>query len=80
MESYDDYYRVGRAFVRLISNPTAMHWCVAVGMRSEAFMKELLRIMANLMRPGAPGAAEIGYDALVRIAELMPDQAAALLA
>ncbi len=78
-ESYGDYYRVGRAFVRLISNPTAMHWCVAVGMRSEAFMKELLRIMANLMRPGTPGAAEIGYDALVRIAELMPEQAAALL-
>jgi len=80
MESYGDYYRVGRAFVRLISNPTAMHLCVAVGMRSEAFMKELLRIMANLMRPGAPGAAEMGYDALVRIAELMPEQAAALLA
>ncbi len=79
-ESYGDYYRVGRAFVRLISNPAAMHWCVAVGMRSEALMKELLRIMANLMRPGAPGAAEIGYDAIVRIAELMPEQAAALLA
>jgi geranylgeranyl reductase family protein len=79
-DSYGDYYRVGRAFVRLISNPTAMHWCVAVGMRSEAFMKELLRIMANLMRPGTPGAAEIGYDALVRLAELMPEQAGALLA
>ena len=76
---YGDYYRVGRAFVRLISNPTAMHWCVALGMRSETCMKELLRMMANLMRPGAPGAAEIGYDALLRIAELMPERAAALL-
>ena len=79
-EGFGDYYRVGRAFVRLISNPAAMHWCVAVGMRSEAFMKELLRIMANLMRPGTPGAAELGYDALVRLAELMPERVASLLA
>jgi geranylgeranyl reductase family protein len=77
--AYGDYYRVGRAFVRLISNPAAMHWCVAVGMRSEVFMKELMRIMANLMRPGSPGGAEIGYDALVRIAELMPERVASLL-
>jgi geranylgeranyl reductase family protein len=76
---YGDYYRVGRAFVRLISNPEVMHWCVALGMRSERLMKELLRIMANLMRPDAPGAAELGYDALVRIAELMPEQVASLL-
>jgi flavin-dependent dehydrogenase len=71
--AYASYYRVGRAFVRLISNPTAMHWCVAVGMRSEAFMKELLRIMANLMRPETPGVAELGYDALVQLAALMPE-------
>ncbi len=77
-EAYDDYYRVGRAFVRLVSNPTAMHWCVSVGMRSEVFMKGLLRIMANLMRPD-PGPAELGYDALVRIAQLMPQKAASLL-
>ncbi|MGH8980460.1 MAG: FAD-dependent oxidoreductase [Acidimicrobiales bacterium] len=70
---YGDYYRVGRAFVRLVSNPTAMHWCVSVGMRSETFMKELLRIMANLMRPVSPGGAEVGYDALVRLAELVPE-------
>jgi geranylgeranyl reductase family protein len=76
--AYADYYRVGRAFVRLISNPAAMHWCVSVGMRSEVFMKELLRIMANLMRP-VPGPAELGYDALVRLAELMPERAASLL-
>jgi menaquinone-9 beta-reductase len=72
-EAYGDYYRLGRAFVRLISNPAAMHWCVSVGMHSEAFMKELLRIMANLMRPGVPGAAELGYDALLRVARRMPE-------
>jgi geranylgeranyl reductase family protein len=76
-DAYGDYYRVGRAFVHLISNPKAMHFCVAIGMRSETFMGELMRIMANLMRPDAPGAAEIGYDALVRIAQSTPDSLAA---
>ncbi len=71
--AFASYYRVGRAFVRLISNPAAMHWCVAVGMRSETFMKELLRIMANLMRPESPGAAELGYDVLVRLSTLLPE-------
>ena len=76
-DAYGDYYRVGRAFVGLISNPATMHWCVSVGMRSKPFMAELLRIMANLMRPGAPGAAEIGYDALVEIAHRLPAHAGA---
>lgn len=62
--------------MRLISNPRAMHWCVATGMRSEAFMSGLMRIMANLMRPGTPGAAELGYDALVHVARSMPESLA----
>jgi hypothetical protein len=33
-------------------------------MRSEAFMSQLLRIMANLMRPDAAGPAEIGFRAM----------------
>lgn len=74
-ERYGTYYRVGRAFVRLISNPEAMRWCVSVGMHSKIFMAELMRIMANLMRPGVPGGAEVGYDALVRIAAMLPEGA-----
>ena len=71
-DSYGDYYRLGRAFVRLISNPQAMQWCTSIGMRSETLMRELLRIMANLMRPEAPGAAEVGYDLLLQVAALAP--------
>jgi menaquinone-9 beta-reductase len=71
-DAYGDYYRVGRSFVRLISNPRAMRWCVSAGMRSETFMTELLRIMANLMRPEAPGAAELGYDALLGLSRVVP--------
>ncbi len=68
--SYGDYYRVGRAFVRLISDPRRMRLCVSTGMRSQHFMAQLLRIMANLMRPSA-GPAEISYRAMVGTAELL---------
>ena len=76
--AYGPYYKVARAFVRMISNPQAMKLCVGVGMRSEFIMSELLRIMANLMRPDAPGPAEIGFRAMELISRLLPDEAAAL--
>jgi geranylgeranyl reductase family protein len=69
-DAYGDYYRVGRAFVRLISDPRRMQLCVSTGMRSRAFMAQLMRIMANLMRPG-PGPAELSYRAMVSTANLL---------
>jgi menaquinone-9 beta-reductase len=68
--AYGDYYRVGRAFVRLISDPRRMRFCVSTGMRSHAFMAQLMRIMANLMRPG-PGPAELSYRAMVSTAQIL---------
>ena len=76
--AYGPYYKVARAFVRMISNPQAMKLCVGVGMRSEFIMSQLLRIMANLMRPDAPGPAEVGFRAMELISRLLPDEAAAL--
>ncbi len=67
-EAYDSYYRVARAFVRLISNPRTMQVCVSTGLRSRQVMAPLLRIMANLMRPEQVGVAEAGYRALEAIA------------
>ena len=64
---------MARAFVRLISNPEAMRACVGVGMRSEFFMSQLLRIMANLMRPDAAGPAEVGFRAMELVSRLLPD-------
>ncbi len=69
--AYADYYRVGRTFVRLISNPDAMRACVALGMHSEFLMRTLLRIMANLLRPDSLGTAEVGYLALERLARVV---------
>jgi geranylgeranyl reductase family protein len=74
-DAYGSYYRVARAFVRLISNPRTMRACVAAGMRSELLMGELMRIMANLMRPDSLGAAEVGYRVLEAVARAVPDAA-----
>ncbi len=72
--AYGPYFKVARAFVHLISNPQAMKACVTIGMRSEYFMSQLLRIMANLMRPDSAGPAEIGYRAMELVSRYMiPD-------
>jgi flavin-dependent dehydrogenase len=77
--AYGDYYKVARAFVRIISEPRILSVCVGVGLRVEPLMNELLAIMANLMRNDQKGPAEIGYRALLRLADVIPEQAYALL-
>jgi hypothetical protein len=37
-------------------------------------MSQLLRIMANLMRPDAAGPAEIGFKAMELVSRLLPDE------
>jgi flavin-dependent dehydrogenase len=69
--AYGPYYKVARAFVHLISHPEAMRFCVALGMRSELLMNQLLRIMSNLMRPDAAGPAELGFRAMELAARLV---------
>jgi flavin-dependent dehydrogenase len=71
--AYGPYFKVARAFVHLISHPDAMRLCVSLGMRSDLLMNQLLRIMANLMRPDTAGAAEIGYRALELVSRLLPE-------
>ena len=71
-DAYGSYYKVARAFIRLISNPEAMKVCVGAGMRSEFVMSQLLRIMANLMRPDTLGPAELAYRAMELVADILP--------
>ncbi|HEY5437793.1 MAG TPA: geranylgeranyl reductase family protein [Acidimicrobiales bacterium] len=73
--AYGDYYKVARAFVRIISEPRILSVCVGVGMRIAPLMNELLAIMANLMRNDQNGPAEIGYRSLLRLADVIPEQA-----
>ncbi len=71
-DTYGLYYRVARAFIRVISRPELMRLCVGTGMRSEPLMSWILRIMANCLRPDETGPAEAAYRALARIAQLAP--------
>jgi len=73
--AYGDYFKVARAFVRIISEPKILSACVGVGMRIEPLMNELLAIMANLMRNDKNGPAEIGYRALLRLSDVIPERA-----
>ena len=72
-DAYGLYYKVARAFIRIISNPELMRLCVGTGMHSETLMTWILRIMANLVRPDETGPAEAAYRALAAIARLAPD-------
>ena len=76
-DAYGLYYKVARAFIRVISRPELMQLCVGTGMYSETLMTWILRIMANLVRPDETGPAEAAYRALAAIARLAPEGRAA---
>jgi len=73
--AYGDYFKVARGFVRLISEPKILAACVGLGLRVPPVMNELLAVMANLMSNDDKGPAEIGYRAVLRLANAIPDQA-----
>jgi geranylgeranyl reductase family protein len=73
--AYALYYKVARAFVRLIGRPELMKALVTTGMRSRSLMEWVLRIMANLLRPDELGPAEAAYRAVAALARLVPDAA-----
>jgi geranylgeranyl reductase family protein len=78
-QAYGDYYKVARAFVRVISEPRILSACVGVGLRIEPLMRQLLEVMANLMSNDRRGPAEVGYRALVRLADVVPERAYSML-
>jgi geranylgeranyl reductase family protein len=71
-ENYELYFKVARAFVRIIGNPELMRLLVSTGMRSRSLMEWVLRIMANLLRPDELGPAEAAYRSVAAIARLAP--------
>ena len=74
-QEYDLYYRVARAFVRVIGHPEIMKVLVRTGMHSRSLMEWVLRIMANLLRPDEVGPAEAAYRTLAVLARLVPQAA-----
>jgi geranylgeranyl reductase family protein len=73
-DEYGLYYKVARAFVRIIGRPELMRLLVSTGMHSRTLMEWVLRIMANLLRPEELGAAEAAYKAVAAIARLTPSR------
>ena len=69
---YALYFKVARAFVRIIGRPALMRALVGTGMRSRTLMEWVLRIMANLLRPDEIGPAEAAYRAVAALARLAP--------
>src|SRR3954470_15727667 len=69
---YALYYKVARAFVKIIGRPELMRLLVGTGMRSRSLMEWVLRIMANLLRPDELGPAEAAYRAVAAIARMAP--------
>ena len=47
--------------------------CVGAGLRVAPVMREMLVVMANLMRADRPGPAERGYGAVARLAHAVPE-------
>jgi len=72
-QTYGLYYKVARAFVRIIGRPELMRALVSTGMRSRTLMEWVLRIMANLLRPDELGPAEAAYRAVAAIARVVPE-------
>lgn len=66
---YARYYAIAKAFVHLIEEPRLMRTLVGAGMLVPPVMKGVLRIMANLNRPGRRVGSEVLYDALVKVSE-----------
>ncbi len=67
---YDLYFKVARAFVRVIGRPELMRALVGTGMHSRTLMEWVLRIMANLLRPDELGPAEAAYKAVAALARV----------
>jgi geranylgeranyl reductase family protein len=72
-DTYGLYYKVARAFVKIIGRPELMRARVSTGMHSRTLMEWVLRIMANLLRPDELGPAEAAYKAVALIARVAPE-------
>jgi flavin-dependent dehydrogenase len=74
---YGLYFRVARAFSKIIGRPALMRELTRVGMHSQSLMEWVLRIMANLLRDDELGPAEAAYRSVAAVAKLVPERPAA---
>jgi geranylgeranyl reductase family protein len=65
-ETYGDYHRVARVFVKAIGNPAIMRSLTTVGLRSKPLMEWTLKVMANLLDPDEAKMTEHIYKVIER--------------
>lgn len=73
VDTYDQYYRVARAFVRAVGRPGVMRALTRTGLRNRTLMEWTLRVMANLLRPGERHLAEAAFGMVERLVRLGPE-------
>ncbi|MBV8960997.1 MAG: geranylgeranyl reductase family protein [Actinobacteria bacterium] len=69
-DEYALYFKVARAFVKIIGRPELMRVLVSTGMRSQTLMEWVLRIMSNMLRPDELGPAEAIYKSVAALARV----------
>jgi flavin-dependent dehydrogenase len=69
-DEYALYFKVARAFVKIIGRPELMRAMVSTGMRSRTLMEWVLRIMSNMLRPDELGPAEAIYKSVAALARV----------
>ena len=72
-DTYEDYYRVARAFVRAIGRPGVMKALTRTGLRNRTLMEWVLRVMANLLREDERHVAETAYGMIETIVRVGPE-------
>lgn len=71
-DTYGDYYRLGRRFVKLIGHPALMEKLVSMGMHSKRVMSFALTMLGNLEDSTAHGVQQKGFKLLKKLAEVKP--------
>ena len=71
-DTYASYNRVARRFMRMVGRPSTMRTLTRAGLRVRPAMEAVLKVMANLLDPDAPGFAERSFALAERVAEATP--------
>ena len=70
-DTYGDYYKMARVFVKAIGQPMVMRTLTHTGLRSKPLMEWVLKVMANLLEPEERSIGNEAFrmlEAMVRLA------------
>jgi flavin-dependent dehydrogenase len=71
---YGAYYRLGRSFDAVLSNPQAAKLLISTGMRSRPVMEFTFQLMLNLREESGGSVFDRGFRSLLRLASIRLSQ------